>query len=74
MAHLFPREPLNQELAAVGADTVVSISPDPASVRAFGSDMGNLAAWEPAYQAGLRQAGDIDAQLRSTWRTEADTD
>ncbi|MFJ2826563.1 patatin-like phospholipase family protein [Streptomyces sp. NPDC087263] len=74
MAHLFPREPLNQELAAVGANTVVSISPDPASVRAFGSDMGNLAAWEPAYQAGLRQAGDIDAQLRSTWRTEADTD
>ncbi|MCX4633484.1 patatin-like phospholipase family protein [Streptomyces sp. NBC_01443] len=72
MAHLFPREPLNQQLAAVGADTVVTISPDPASVRAFGSDMGDLEAWEPAYRAGLRQAGDIDAQLRPTWRTEAD--
>ncbi|WP_371614089.1 patatin-like phospholipase family protein [Streptomyces sp. NBC_00454] len=72
MAHLFPREPLNQQLAAVGADTVVTISPDPASVRAFGSDMGDLAVWEPAYQAGLRQAGDIDAQLRSMWSAEAD--
>ncbi len=74
MAHLFPREPLDQQLAAVGADTVVTISPDPASVRAFGSDMGDLAAWEPAYQAGLRQAGDIDTRLRSAWRTEADAD
>ncbi|MET9881875.1 patatin-like phospholipase family protein [Streptomyces sp. NPDC006430] len=72
MAHLFPREPLNQQLAAVEADTVVTISPDPASVRAFGSDLGDLAAWEPAYRAGLRQAGDVDAQLRSTWGTEAD--
>ncbi|MEU9125821.1 patatin-like phospholipase family protein [Streptomyces sp. NPDC048506] len=72
MAHLFPREPLNQQLAAVGADTVVTIGPDPASVRAFGSDLGDLAAWEPAYRAGLRQAGDVDAQLRSTWRREAD--
>ncbi|MFE3497739.1 hypothetical protein ACFXOS_32515 [Streptomyces sp. NPDC059175] len=50
----------------------MTIDPDPASVRAFGSDMGDLAAWEPAYQAGLRQAGDVDAQLRSMWRTEAD--
>ena len=72
MAHLFPREPLNQQLATVGADTVVTIGPDPTSVRAFGPDMGDLAAWEPAYQAGLRQAGDVDAQLRSLWRAEAD--
>ncbi|MEV7938000.1 patatin-like phospholipase family protein [Kitasatospora sp. NPDC088264] len=72
MAHLFPREPLNQQLAAVGADAVVTIGPDPASVRAFGSDTGDLAAWEPAYQAGLRQAGDVEAQLRTMWRAEVD--
>ena len=72
MAHLFPREPLNQQLATAGADTVVTIGPDPTSVRAFGPDMGDLAAWEPAYQAGLRQAGDADAQLRSLWRADAD--
>ncbi|MGW3208664.1 hypothetical protein [Streptomyces sp. NPDC001135] len=72
MAHLFPQEPLNQQLAAVGAGTVVAIGPDPASVRAFGSDMGDLAAWESAYQAGLRQAGDVDAQLRPIRRAAAD--
>ncbi|MFJ2776452.1 patatin-like phospholipase family protein [Kitasatospora sp. NPDC087315] len=71
MAHLFPREPLDQQLAAVGADTVVTIGPDPASVRAFGSNLGDLAAWEPAYQAGLRQAGDVAARLRPAWRAEA---
>lgn len=71
MAHLFPREPLDRQLAAVAADTVVTIGPDPASVRAFGSDPGDLAAWEPAYRAGLRQAGEVGAQLRSTWRTAA---
>ncbi|MEV6735057.1 MULTISPECIES: patatin-like phospholipase family protein [unclassified Streptomyces] len=68
MAHLFPREPLNQQLAALGADTVVTIGPDPASVRAFGSNPGDLAAWEPAYQAGLRQADDLGTRLRPTWR------
>ncbi|MDH6133799.1 NTE family protein [Kitasatospora sp. MAA4] len=72
MAHLVPREPLNQQLAAVAADTVVTIGPDPASVHAFGSDAGDLAAWEPAYRAGLRQAGDVGAQLRSAWRAAAD--
>ncbi|MEU6869021.1 hypothetical protein ABZ924_38475 [Streptomyces sp. NPDC046876] len=54
----------------MGADTVVTIGPDPASVRAFGSDPGDLAAWEPAYQAGRRQADEAGARLRSTWRTE----
>ncbi|KQV12648.1 patatin-like phospholipase family protein [Kitasatospora sp. Root107] len=72
MAHLFPREPLNLQLKAVGADHVVTIGPDPASVRAFGSDPGDLAAWEPAYRAGLSQAAEVGAQLRSTWRTEVD--
>ncbi|MFC8452015.1 patatin-like phospholipase family protein [Kitasatospora sp. NPDC057223] len=72
MAHLFPREPLDQQLAAVGADTVVTIGPDPASVDAFGPDMGDLAAWEPAYRAGLRQAADVEERLRPMWRAESD--
>lgn len=71
MAHLFPGEPLNQQSTAAGADTVVTIGPDPVSVRTFGSDLGDLAAWEPAYQAGLRQARDVGGQLRSTWRTQS---
>jgi NTE family protein len=74
MAHLSPPELLHQQLAAVAADTVVTISPDPASVRAFGSDLGDLATWEPSYQAGVRQADDAAARLRSVWRTAADAD
>ncbi|THA50637.1 patatin-like phospholipase family protein [Streptomyces sp. A1136] len=73
-AHLFPREPLDRQSVGVVADTVMTIGPDAASVCAFGSDMGDLAAWEPAYQAGLRQAGDIDTRLRSAWRATVDTD
>ncbi|MEU1423509.1 patatin-like phospholipase family protein [Kitasatospora sp. NPDC005751] len=72
MAHLFPRELLDQQLAAVGAARVVTIGPDPASVSAFGPDLGDLAAWEPAYQAGLRQAGDVDEELRATSTPEPD--
>ncbi|WP_030796345.1 patatin-like phospholipase family protein [Streptomyces sp. NRRL S-337] len=67
MAHLYPRALLDQELALVGAKTVLTIGPDPASVRAFGSDLNDRAAWEPAYQAGLRQADDVGGRLRSEW-------
>ncbi|GHE26735.1 patatin [Kitasatospora indigofera] len=72
MAHLFPRDTLDRQLAVVGADTVVTVGPDPASVRAFGPDLGDLAAWEPAYRAGLRQAGDVHARLLAAWRSAAD--
>ncbi|MET8628861.1 patatin-like phospholipase family protein [Kitasatospora sp. NPDC004669] len=73
-AHLFPREMLHQELAVAAAHTVVTIEPDPASIRAFGSDLSDRTAWEPAYQAGLRQAADTAAQLRLVWKTGSDTD
>ncbi|MFI9275697.1 patatin-like phospholipase family protein [Kitasatospora sp. NPDC052896] len=73
-AHLFPRELLLQELMGVGAHTVVTIEPDPASVRAFGSDLNDRRAWEPAYQAGLRQAADAAVRLRLAWKTGSDTD
>ncbi|MFD8394958.1 patatin-like phospholipase family protein [Streptomyces sp. NPDC059680] len=73
-AHLFPRELLHQELAVAAAHTVVTIEPDPASIRAFGSDLNDRTAWEPAYQAGLRQAADAAEQLRLAWSTGSDTD
>ncbi|MBE3009765.1 patatin-like phospholipase family protein [Microbispora sp. NEAU-D428] len=73
-AHLFPRELLHQELAVAGAHTVVTIEPDPESIRAFGSDLNDRTAWEPAYQAGLRQATDAEKQLRLAWKTGSDTD
>ncbi|MCX4744316.1 patatin-like phospholipase family protein [Kitasatospora sp. NBC_01287] len=71
MAHLFPREALDQQLASVGADTVVTLGPDPAAVRAFGTDPGDLAAWGPSFQAGVQQAAEVGAQLRSAWRAAA---
>ncbi|WP_035803658.1 patatin-like phospholipase family protein [Kitasatospora mediocidica] len=73
-AHLFPRELLHQELAVAAAHTVVTIEPDPASVRAFGSDLNDRTVWEPAYQAGLRQAADAAEQLRLAWKTGSDMD
>lgn len=73
-AHLFPRELLHQELAAAEAHTEVTIEPDPESIRAFGSNLNDRTAWEPAYQAGLRQAADAAEQLRLAWKTGPDTD
>ncbi len=73
-AHLFPRELFHQEPAVAGAHTVVTIEPDPESIRAFGSDLNDRTAWEPAYQAGLRQATDAAEQLRLAWKTGSDTD
>ncbi|MFD9357164.1 patatin-like phospholipase family protein [Streptomyces sp. NPDC060031] len=67
MAHLFPREPLEQQLAALGAQTVVTVGPDPDAVRAFGSDLHDRATWGPAYQAGLAQATATADRLRSVW-------
>ncbi|MFJ3792286.1 patatin-like phospholipase family protein [Kitasatospora sp. NPDC090091] len=66
-AHLFPRELLDRELAVAAAHTVVTIEPDPEAISAFGPDLGDRAAWEPAYRAGLRQAPDAAAQLRPAW-------
>jgi len=67
LAHLFPREPLERELAAAGAGTVVTINPDQAAVEAFGPDLGNWAAWQPAREAGIRQAAAAVEQLRAVW-------
>ncbi|MER7505266.1 patatin-like phospholipase family protein [Nonomuraea pusilla] len=73
-AHLFPRELLHQELAAAAAHTVVTVEPDPASTRAFGPDLNDRTAWEPAYQAGLRQAADAAERLRLAWKAGSGTD
>ncbi|GAA1217880.1 patatin-like phospholipase family protein [Kitasatospora nipponensis] len=71
-AHLFPRERLRRELATAGARVAVTVEPDPASLRAFGPDLNDRSAWEPAYQAGLRQAADAAQQLRPAWQAAAE--
>jgi NTE family protein len=63
MAHMFPREQLEQELSSVGADTVVEISPDELAIAAFGSNPLDREAWPSAFAAGTRQARDFVQQL-----------
>jgi NTE family protein len=71
LAHLFPREPLERELAATGAGTVITINPDQAAQDAFGTDMGDWAAWQSARQAGIRQAATTAERVRAAWRRHA---
>jgi NTE family protein len=71
LAHLFPREPLERELAAAGAGTVVTINPDQAALDAFGTNMGDWAAWQPAHQAGLRQAATAAERVSAAWHRHA---
>lgn len=68
LAHLFPREQLEQQLLAVGARTVVTVGPDPDAVRAFGADLQDRANWEPAFRAGLDQAPATADRLRPAWK------
>jgi NTE family protein len=70
LAHLFPREPLEREIAATGADTVITINPDQAALDAFGPDLGDWAAWQPAREAGIRQAAATAERVRAAWSTK----
>ncbi|MEY9962442.1 NTE family protein [Streptacidiphilus sp. MAP12-16] len=70
LAHLFPRGPLERELAAAGAGTVVTINPDQAALDAFGPDLGDWAAWQPAREAGIRQAAATAERVRAAWSTK----
>jgi NTE family protein len=36
-------------------------------VAAFGPDLHDRTAWQPAYQAGARQAAESAQQLRAGW-------
>jgi NTE family protein len=67
LAHLFPREPLQRELAAAGPGTVITINPDQAAVDAFGPDLGDWAAWQQAREAGIRQAAATAERVRAAW-------
>jgi NTE family protein len=66
-----PREPLERELAATGAGTVITINPDQTALDAFGTNMGDWAAWQPARQAGIRQASTTAEQVRAAWHRHA---
>ena len=71
LAHLYPRGPLERELTKAGAGTVITINPDPAAVDAFGPDLHDRAAWQPSYQAGIRQASESAERVRAAWHSPA---
>jgi len=51
--------------AGAGNGTVIRLAPDAAAIRAFGPDLTAYDAWEPAYQAGIRQAPDAAGAIRA---------
>ncbi|KPI05778.1 Patatin [Actinobacteria bacterium OV450] len=63
LAHQHPREPHQQAHFALGTQSVLAVAPDETSVRAFGTDPSDLAAWAPAFQAGFAQAADEHERL-----------
>ncbi|GLY89934.1 patatin-like phospholipase family protein [Actinoallomurus iriomotensis] len=50
--------------AGEGERIVVRLVPDAEAIEAIGPDVGDRAAWAPAYQAGVRQAEDAAERIR----------
>jgi NTE family protein len=57
------------DTAGPGGHPVVTIAPDPAAVEVFGPDLGNRSVWQPAYQAGTRQAAEAAERVRVAWQS-----
>lgn len=70
LAHLFSGEMLQQELETARAGALVTVAPDAASLRAFGSDLYDSASWNPAYRAGLAQAATVADEIGVQWTKE----
>lgn len=66
IAHVYPRGPLEREIAAVGADRVTTIGPNAAAQTAYGTNMLDNTSWQPAYRAGVDQVGEVVDELRAT--------
>jgi len=66
VGHLTPREPLERELATLGADSVV-VRPDAAAAAAIGTGVLDPAVWPAALDAGLAQAASCAAPARAIW-------
>lgn len=64
LAHMYPRTRADRELRA-GRE--ISVGPDEIAVAAFGTDLFGSAALTPAYESGVRQAGELAPELRAVW-------
>jgi predicted acylesterase/phospholipase RssA len=67
IGHLTPREPLQDELAALGAASTLVITPDDAAAAAMGTNLLEIAIAEPAFEAGLQQAISCAEPARAMW-------
>jgi NTE family protein len=70
LAHLLPGQALQQEPETTRAAAVVTVAPDAASLRAFGTDLYDSASWNPAYRAGLAQAATVVDEIGVHWTKE----
>ncbi|GDY33753.1 hypothetical protein GTS_53860 [Gandjariella thermophila] len=73
LAHLLLREAPHREIEVVGPDTVVTVVPDKETITAFGPNPLVQAAWEPSYQAGVRQADAVAERLSAAWQQQVGT-
>lgn len=67
LGHLTPREPLAAELASLGTDRAVVITPDEAAVAAIGTNLLDPATAPAALEAGLAQAASCAGPARAIW-------
>jgi NTE family protein len=67
IGHLMPREPLQAELAALGAASTLVITPDDSAAAAMGTSLLDLAIAAPALEAGVKQAMSAAEQARAIW-------
>jgi NTE family protein len=71
LGHLTPREPLRAELASLGTDRSVVITPDEAAVAAIGTNLLDPATAPAALAAGLAQAASCAGAARAIWAAPA---
>ena len=71
LARPVPGRPPQREPGTARAGAVLPVAPDAASLRAFGTDLYDSAAWNPAYRAGLAQAATAAAEIGVEWSKAA---
>jgi NTE family protein len=67
IGHLTPRQPLQDELAALGAASTLVITPDDPAAAVMGTNLLDVAIAAPALQAGLKQAASCAEPARAIW-------
>ena len=68
IGHLTPREPLQAELAALGAAATLVITPDDAAAAVMGTNLLDATIAAPALEAGLTQAMSYAESAHTIWQ------